>query len=104
MVLPDREVIFHIIPNKLYYFDAADRENSVLLLNTVSDNQEGFTRREYEGAQEARRAMHLLGFPSERYFENMVRSNMIVNFPVTFDDVKNAKLIVGPDITLLKGK
>ena len=48
--------------------------------------------------------MHLPGFPSERYFENMVRLNMIVNFPVIFDNIKNAKLIFGPDITLLKGK
>ena len=48
--------------------------------------------------------MHLLRFPSERDFENMVRSNMIVNCPVTFRDVKNAKLIFGPDITSLKGK
>ena len=48
--------------------------------------------------------MYLLGFLSERDFENMVRSNMIVKFPVTFDDVKNAKLIFGPDITSLKGK
>ena len=34
----------------------------------------------------------------------MVRSNMIFNCPVTFGDVKNAKLVFGPDITLLKGK
>ena len=34
----------------------------------------------------------------------MVLSNMIVNCPVTFSDVKNAKLIFGPDITSLKGK
>ena len=34
----------------------------------------------------------------------MVRSNMIVNCPVTFSDVKNAKLIFGPDITSLKVK
>ena len=34
----------------------------------------------------------------------MVRSNMIVNFPVTFSDVKKAKLIFGPDITSLKRK
>ena len=44
------------------------RESGVLLINTVSKNREGFTRREYKGAQEARRAMHLLGFPLERYF------------------------------------
>ena len=48
--------------------------------------------------------MHLIGFSSKRDFENMVRSNTIVNCPVTFDDVKNAKLIFGPDITSLKGK
>ena len=76
----------------------------MLLSNTMSNNREGFTRREYKGPREARRAMHLLGFPSERDFENMVRSNMIVNCPVTFSDVKNAKLIFGPDITSLKGK
>ena len=48
--------------------------------------------------------MYLMGFPSERDFENMVRSSMIVNCPVTFDDIKNAKLVFGPDITSLKGK
>ena len=51
-----------------------------------------------------RQAMHLLGFLSERDFGNMVRSNMIVNCPVTFDEVKNAKLVFSPDVTLLKGK
>ena len=64
MVLPEREVRFQLSPNGLYYFDAADRENSILLLNTVLENREGFTRSEYERAQEARQAMHLLGFPS----------------------------------------
>ena len=66
MVLPDREVRFQLSPNRLYYFDKTDRENSVLLLKTVLENREGFTRREYEGAWEARQAMHLLAFPSER--------------------------------------
>ena len=48
--------------------------------------------------------MHLMGLPSERDFGNMVHSNMIVNCPVNFDDVKNARLIFGPDVTSLKGK
>ena len=39
MVLLDREVIFQLSPNKLYCFDAADRENSLLLLNTVSEKR-----------------------------------------------------------------
>ena len=48
--------------------------------------------------------MHLLEFPLEQDFGNMVRSNMIVNCPVTFDYVKNAKLVFGPDVTSLKVK
>ena len=48
--------------------------------------------------------MHLLGFPSEQDLGNMVRSNMIVNFTVIFDDVNNGKLIFCPDVTALKGK
>ena len=68
MVLTDRKVRFQLSINGLYYFDDADRENIVLLLNIVSDNREGFMRREYEGTREARRAMHILGFPSERDF------------------------------------
>ena len=104
MVLLDREVIFKLSPNGLYYFDAGGRDNSVLMLNTVSENREGFTRREYEGGREAQRAIHLMGFPSEQDFENIVRLNMIVNCPLTFSYVKNAKLIFCPDITSLKGK
>ena len=60
MVLPDREIKFKLSPNGLYYFDAADRDNSVLLLKTVSENREGFSWREYEGSREVWRAMHLL--------------------------------------------
>ena len=49
MVLPDREVRFQLRPNGIYYLDSTDRENIVLILNKMSENQEGFTRRDYEG-------------------------------------------------------
>ena len=74
------------------------------MLNTVSENCKGFMRREYQGAQEAQRAMHILGFLSERGFENMVRLSMIVNCPINFDGVKNIKLVFGTDIISLKVK
>ena len=35
MVLPDREVSFQISPNRFYYFNATDRESSVLPHNTL---------------------------------------------------------------------
>ena len=43
MVLPDREVRFQSIPNGLYYFYTVDIEISILLLNEVLENCEGFT-------------------------------------------------------------
>ena len=72
MVPPDREARFQLIPSGLYYLDAADKERSALLLITVPDNHKYFMRSEYEEAREARRAIHLLGFLSERDFENIV--------------------------------
>ena len=95
MVLLDREVIFQLILNRLYYSESAYREIIVLLFNSLSENREGFTQREYEGAREARQAMNQLGFLSEWDFESMERLNIIVNCPVN--------LIFGPDITLLQG-
>ena len=53
-------------------FYAADQDNNVLFLNTVTDNCEGFMQREYESAQEAQKSMHLLGLLSEKNLNNMV--------------------------------
>ena len=104
MVLPDRELKFQLTPNRIYYFDAVEREISVLLINTVLENREGFERRESWGGREEQQAMHLIVLLSERDFGNIVRSNTIVNFPLNFDDVKNSKLIFGPGVTSLKLK
>ena len=43
MVPLEREVRYQLIPNVLYQFDAADREVSVLLINTLSEKREEFT-------------------------------------------------------------
>ena len=76
----------------------------MLPINTVLDNREGFTQRAHKGAQEARRAIHLLGFPSEEGGWKHGTFKIIVNCPVTFEDVKNTKLIFVPDVTSLKEK
>ena len=49
MILPDQDISFQMIPNGLYYFDAVDQENDVLLINTVAENTKGFTQQGYEG-------------------------------------------------------
>jgi hypothetical protein len=71
---------------------------------TVSENMEGFTKEEVEGAQKARKLYHAIGCPSVENMKHMLQMNMIKNCPVTTQDVVNAERIFGPDIATLKGK
>ena len=68
------------------------------MINTVSENCKVFKQRKYEEDWEALQSMHLLGFPSESNFGIMVRSKIILNFPVIFEDVKIAKFVFGPSV------
>ena len=78
--------------------------DQVSLVETVRDNEEGFTTREVAGARKARDAMRLIGFPSVKDFKGMVHGNIVCNCPVTEQDIKNWLTIYGPDIASLKGK
>ena len=56
----------------------------------------GFTKREVEEAQKARKAQAMLGHPTDR--------GMISNCPVTANAVKNAHQIFGPDLAGIRGR
>jgi hypothetical protein len=99
---PDKNIIFAGSPSGLYYHDTTNR--SVMLVNTVKQNREVFTDREFDRAKSARRALGLVGYPSPRDFKNMVRSNMIKNCNVTPIDIDNAYKLFGDDIASLRGK
>ena len=102
MMLPGREVVFNVSTNGLYYHNTVDP--AIVLVNKVAENHKGFTCQEYEGAKAVRRALGLVGYPSEREFINMVSSNMILNCPVAPQDIKNTDNIFGPDVPSMKGK
>jgi hypothetical protein len=99
---PDKEVIFSASRSGLYYHNTTNR--TVVLVNTVKQNKEGFTEREYNGEKSARRALGLVGYPSPRDFKNMVRSNMIKNCSVTSTDIDNARKLFGDDVATLRGE
>ena len=73
-------------------------------MSTVAKNMEVFTKKEVKDANDARRGLELVGYPSERDFTDMVRSNMIHNCDITTNDIKNAQVIFGPDVLSLKCK
>jgi hypothetical protein len=98
----------------LYYYDTglappptANHSSSTanyLFLNTVAENKATYTRREIEGADQARALYKKIGRPSEQEFLKILQNNLIRNCPVTPEDAKRALLIYGPDIATLKGK
>jgi hypothetical protein len=82
----------------------ASEEAGTMLVQTVRQNYEGYTKRKILHAKEARCAMGMIRNPSKKDFKNMVRENLINNYPVTSNDVTNARAIFGPDLANLRGK
>ena len=113
-----KQMRFNQSPEGLYYHDTATsgiflsfsqfveepHSNEVTLIDTVAENEEGFTKHQVNRAKIARDAYKLLGFPSLRDFKSMVCDNLIKICPISEQDVTNALKIYGPDIASLKGK
>ncbi len=75
-----------------------------MLVNTVRENFESFTKHVIEKATEARCLQGMIGNPTEREFTGMVHEKLITNCTVTVRDIKNANLMYGPDLPNKRGK
>ena len=113
----DNEVLeFKQCGSGLYYFDTDQDEakrsvtnvsqevTNYSLLSTVKSNKSYFTRKEIEGADKARLLQAKLGWPSTADLKRYINNNLIINCPITSDDIARADAIYGPQIPLLKGK
>ena len=83
-----------------YYHDPEDLD--LILINRMEENREGFSYRELSGAREARWALAMFSYPSQKLFDHMVCT--INNCPFAIEDVRNAKNIYRCDVPTLKGK
>jgi hypothetical protein len=102
VVKHEKDGMFRQSPAGLYYHDTGNR--AFVMVNTIKENRERFTRCGVEKAKEEKRALALVGYPSPKVFMNMVRSNIIKNCPIYPIDIINAHKLFGPDIATLKGK
>ena len=71
---------------------------------TVCQKYEGFTKRQIQQATQARRIMGMIGAPTEREFQSLVRLNLLKDCPITNNDIINAHKIFGPDLANIRGK
>ena len=74
------------------------------LIQTVQENEEGYIKIKIKDAQEARDLYAKVGYPSPRESQKLISKNMILNCPMTAEDVIRADKIYGWDIHSLKGK
>jgi hypothetical protein len=90
----------------LHYHDVSDPSNNVelMLVNTVRENFEGYTRHDVKRAREAQHIQGMIANPTEREFAGMVREKLLTNCPITARDVENANQIFRPNLANLRGK
>lgn len=83
---------------------APEAEHADANIVVAADLKAAANPRELKGAEAARRAEEVLGFPSPGALAFAVRSGAIKNAVFTAKDVANAELILGADRARLKGK
>ena len=93
----------------LHYLDTTlqntcEMTETALVVNTVRENKKNYTNNDYLRALRARELQVTMGWPSTATFVEALKSNGLMNCPVTLGDVEAAEQIFGPDIGSLKGK
>ena len=86
----------------LHYHDTRNRD--ITLVQTVQENEEGYSQRQIQDAKKAWDLYAKVGYPSARDFQNIISNNLILNCPATASDVAWADKIYGKDIHALKVK
>jgi hypothetical protein len=100
--LSGRVTPFHVTTEGLYAYKAPDTGTS--MTQTVSENAKFYTPRQIDRAKIARDLYGMIGRPSKNDFFGIVRNNMLLNSPVTEQDIMVAENIFGDDIGSIQGK
>ena len=108
--------LYHFLPfeNGLYYYDTRveprsavdktkDEFSSYSFLQSVDDNKLFYTQREIKGAENARLQQEAIGWPSDDFYQYIIKENLLTNTEVTLDDIQRARHIYGPAKPLLQG-
>jgi hypothetical protein len=90
----------------LYYLDAAAslKNTGVVLVDTVADKKSSYSNKDYSQAVLARKVQDMIGRPSLKTFLKVVENNLLMNCPITRNNVVAAEDLFGPNLGSLKGK
>jgi hypothetical protein len=98
----------------LYYYNFENRIKrgteqkekiaNTMLVKTVEEVQRNYTKREIEAAEAACHLYVIMGHPSQKIFEEMLTEGKLLNNTVMVQDYRNALVMYGEDLGVLKGK
>jgi hypothetical protein len=88
--------------NGLHFFNP--RQADFAFIETVESSMRLYSKWQVTCAEKARSLYASLGFPSQKDFMWILRSNQIKDSPVTVEDAMAAFKIWGPSVAALKGK
>ena len=97
-----KDVHFNIHQDVLHYHNTNNRH--VTIFQTVSDNEAGYAKHQLNIDKLARDLYAKVGNPYQKYFNKLIKSNLIGNFPVTLEASIRSKKMYGPNITTFTGK
>jgi hypothetical protein len=95
-------LLFKEHANGLHFFDL--RQADFAFVKMVESNMRLYSKRQVARADKARSLYASLGFPSQKDFKWILRSDQIKDSPVTVEDAFAAFKIWGPSVAALKGK
>ena len=110
----DKLYYFAPFDTGLYYFDTSKALQTVSsktkssvspysLLQSVEDNKKFYSMAEIKGADNARKQQEEIGWPSDVFYHNIIKENLLINTEITLDDVQRARHIYGPAKPILQG-
>ncbi len=91
---------------RLHYHDVSDPSSNVelILVNTVRENFEGYTRKGIKRAREAWGIQGMIANTTKRGFAGMVHDFFLTNYTIPVCNVDKANQIFGPNLANLRGK
>jgi hypothetical protein len=107
MTAQGKEITFHQEKNGVCHgFPYIDMHstNAVVMIQTICQWYEGFTKCKVQDATAACKAQAMTGHPTDAQFLKLVRNNSIKNCPVKPDHITNAHSIFGPSIAGVRGR
>ena len=96
-------MVFRMYKSDHHVFDMEDIKNLVLI-NTVEEKMKAFTKRDAEGAKEARKMYDKMLYLSHADLKWLIKNNQIKNCKVSVRNIDTAQEIWGKEISALKGK